>query len=260
MQNELLYKNRDWLYYHLIELGKTPKALAEEFGYSINAIHDWSSKVFHLNVRSRAKGLKLTERQRQIIIGGILGDGYVNARGSYRECHAASQKDYLQWKLNELHNLFSHNYSLRLRERASHKTICGVACEGQDVYSMNGLSNDEILALSRLTKIELISRLDPLGFSVFCLDDGCNHFYNGKRVKSSHWVIGTCSFTEEEATYFVEFLKATFDIEGRWEYSKDHDKTDIRVRFNKVASEKINTIIKHNIPNNIQILSDKHIV
>ena len=50
----------------------------------------------------------ITERQRQILLGGIIGDGSFKKNGSnyyYRECHATPEAEYLMWKFNELRNM-----------------------------------------------------------------------------------------------------------------------------------------------------------
>lgn len=259
-QTNPLYKNREWLYYQIIELGKTPKQVAEEYGYSIHQIHDWSQKRFHLNAKKRAWGIHLSETQKQVVVGSLLGDGHISKSGRYVECHCAKQKDYLEWKLSVLNNLFSYGYVPVFKNSGGVKIICGVECRAQDSYAISGLCNEELLTLSRLSKVELINLLEPLGFSVFCLDDGCNHYYQGVRKSHSQWTLGTCSFSETEAEHLVSVIKNKFGLDCIWEYSKDHEKTDIRVRFRNKESEQLNELIKQNIPNNLQILKDKHII
>ena len=49
--------------------------------------------------------LTLTDRQTQILIGSILGDGYISPRGQIQLEHSKKQKDYLSWKFEELKDL-----------------------------------------------------------------------------------------------------------------------------------------------------------
>ena len=46
--------------------------------------------------------LELTCRQVQILIGTILGDGYISPRGQIQLEHSDKYKEYLFWKYKEL--------------------------------------------------------------------------------------------------------------------------------------------------------------
>ena len=56
--------------------------------------------------------MKCTKKQRLIIIGTLLGDGYLQKVGTYncrlRIEHSCKQKEYIYWKYNSLQNIFHH--------------------------------------------------------------------------------------------------------------------------------------------------------
>ena len=49
--------------------------------------------------------LLVTERQREILIGSILGDGYIYPKGKIQLEQSTAQKEYLFWKYEELKGL-----------------------------------------------------------------------------------------------------------------------------------------------------------
>lgn len=53
----------------------------------------------------RFQQLLVTERQKEILIGSILGDGYIYPAGKVQLEQSAKQKEYLFWKFTELREL-----------------------------------------------------------------------------------------------------------------------------------------------------------
>lgn len=71
----------------------------------------FSSKVIPWEVgRNTRNMINLTKRQKDILIGTILGDAYLQKTGQknarLRLEHGAKQKEYIMWKVGELGNLF----------------------------------------------------------------------------------------------------------------------------------------------------------
>ncbi len=69
------------------------------------------SKVFARRLRVgdkiMARGYVFSESQRQVLLGSLLGDGYVNKDGRLRFEHGAAQLRYLRWKLKAFGSLSS---------------------------------------------------------------------------------------------------------------------------------------------------------
>src|SRR5262245_30355929 len=63
----------------------------------------------------------LSDRERQILYGTLLGDGYIGiangGRGLLKLTHGVRQRDYLTWKMSQLPGLFRENHPVQ--ERAS---------------------------------------------------------------------------------------------------------------------------------------------
>src|SRR3989344_4671341 len=59
-------------------------------------------------IREQKASLKLTEKQRDIVVGLLLGDGHLETQNSGRTYrlkveHGALQRDYVEWLFGELH-------------------------------------------------------------------------------------------------------------------------------------------------------------
>ena len=49
--------------------------------------------------------LELSQRQKEILIGCILGDAYISPLGKIRIEQSTKQREYVDWKYQELHSL-----------------------------------------------------------------------------------------------------------------------------------------------------------
>jgi hypothetical protein len=45
---------------------------------------------------------KITKESRNLLIGMLLGDGTISNNSVFKIAHSESQKDYLEWKINQL--------------------------------------------------------------------------------------------------------------------------------------------------------------
>lgn len=258
MQNkDQLYKDKEWLFDQLFIQEKTFQEISNETGFTLDQLYDWAQKKYHLNVKKLKWNVKLSNEQQQIVLGGLLGDGHISPNGRYTESHCESEKEYLLWKVQKLSSLFRKNYTVHLKQAGTKMTIDGVNCNSQNQYGCATCINKQLQDMRLLSRMEIIDRLSELGFVIFCLDDGSNHYYHGVRKSHSQWTLGTCSFSEEEAQHLVDHVSKNFHIQGLWEYSKDHEKKDIRVRFNAEASERINNLILKYFPQSIDIVDRK---
>jgi hypothetical protein len=101
----------------------------------------------------------------QIILSGILGDGYIKKNGKgyyYTECHALDEADYCEWKFRALGDL----------------------CEGHRLYAKNAnnkysdavefttITTTSLKKYKEMPKEEVIDRLNLVGVVLFILDDG----------------------------------------------------------------------------------------
>lgn len=238
------YQDYDWLYQRIITEGKQPKDIAKETGYTRRVIEKWAD-YYRLNEITFKEHASLTPLQRSLIIGGVLGDGHIcllNNSAVYIESHAINQKDYLFWKYNILKNLCASEptyYASSYHQFGDKEYLC------QPSYRFQTRLVNELIDIKKLTRFELIDRLDELGLSAHFLDDA----YLG----TAQWQMCFGDWTKEEKDYYIKCIDKKFGIKLRL----DNYDNRYACTINKPITLKLNDIILRNIPNDLDIIQYK---
>ena len=145
--------------------------------------------------------LELTERQREILIGCVLGDAYISPLGKIRIEHSIKQREYIEWKYRELSSLC---YPAEPRE------IVHVLRTGKQYQSIFFLLRQYFRPWHAIfydgKKIFPRNlRITPLSLAVWYMDDGC---WTGKKA-----VISAESFGGVYRGYMQEALVHQYGIE-----------------------------------------------
>lgn len=153
----------------------------------------------------------LSMSTKQIILGGILGDGslkiaknYKNAR--YSERHSIIQANYLKWKFRLLQPELNGTLSIQEAEKASFSK------QKKIIYQSN--VNIHLTALHHLTHVKnkkkikrrWLNNLRELALAVWWCDDG---FLN---TTTSQGVFCTDGFTFKELLVLVRYLEVDWGI------------------------------------------------
>jgi|GEM_PF-5179895 len=163
-------------------------------------------KKYRFNHHQRKESVVLSERQQQIILGTVLGDGSVgfvcnrrtgvrtNARLRTRQS-TKRQLEYARWKHAALEPLSS-----KLQIKVNHGY-------GQEVAVFNTLSHPFILEAGnqvyrpqKSINRPYLDRLDVLGFAVWWMDDG------------STTSLSTHAFTVQENQIIIDWLWDRWEI------------------------------------------------
>ena len=164
--------------------------------------------------------LELSDRQRQILIGTILGDGYISPRGQFQLEHSDKYEKYLFWKFGELENIAYGSPSkverIDKRNGAKYKSYRFWLRQyfrpwREYFYQQTGKIFPPGL------------KLTPLALAVWYMDDGC---YSDKRC-----TIATDSFSDASRITIQEVLKKQFDLDI---YSRSNGKVAIRAHSQKL--------------------------
>jgi hypothetical protein len=205
-------------------------------------------------------GPLMTEDQKAVILGTLLGDG-CQCRGETVSCeHSIKQLNYMTWKYELLKGLgarlFSGEYSTTESRRKDGTKIKASRAKVLHIPKSAALSDlFELIYIGtreRHITREALEHLGELGFCVWFLDDGS--MWNRSHVKGvacPESSLATQGFSAEDALVAVEWLK---DFLGEPDgvhtseyYTKDGSKRYI-IRFLRNASWKIANIIARNVP------------
>jgi hypothetical protein len=162
----------------------------------------------------------ITKRQREIIVGTLLGDAHLETRSggkTYRLKieHAKSQLDYAKWKHHELRSIASSEIKMKTVEidGKSYEKIWwnssstpSLRFYGHQFYGIHG---------KKIPK--LIHRwLTPLALAVWYMDDGSIKSKNHKAK-----IINTQSYKKEEVELLCQVLNEKYKILAKLRKQKE---------------------------------------
>lgn len=227
------------------ELG-TVAEVAKVFGKSYNTMKYWFNKfdIEHRTNKSlfyELKDTKLSEYHRSIIVGSLLGDGYIemtshsnkNARLSVSHCE--KQLHYLHWTRKALKPFST---KVRLNSKAITKKYKGRLFKSSAIYYFRTVSHPDIADLRtefyNYNKVKTItedniSGLDLLSVLVWYCDDGSLHI--DKRDGSMYINFATNGFSYEEQLILIEALSKFFNGSLRTYQHTDKDRSDYYIRM-----------------------------
>jgi recombination protein RecA len=162
----------------------------------------------------RARQVPLSSRQRELVVGALLGDGYLmptTAGCCFRVNHGLRQHDYVDWKFRILVNL------VRTPPR-----------ESGNCYYFRTVSHPEFSLLRQLFYVNgrktvpielLLEQFTEFSLAVWLMDDGT---VDGRQLR-----LNTQSFSKDESGALASVLRAKLGIDT----SLNRDKDSYRLRI-----------------------------
>lgn len=214
------------------EIGKIYKTRSANISYlrkqyNIATLESWK----------RNYDISPTLRQNSILLGMILGDGYL-PKGKLAQyahfavTHSVIQKEYLEWLFEELKEFIPLG-KIRQNTNKPHP-VSGKTYESFSFETTNHPAFEALYNIFYKNKIKIIDKqylldnLDPLALAVWLMDDGsCSK-------ESATIRIYTNGFTENEVLDLIDVFKIKFDITAKL------------IRINNKKTGKIYPIIKFN--------------
>jgi len=166
---------------------------------------------------------QVLKRQREILIGTILGDAWLQRTGRrsarLRLEHSEKQKDYIFWKYEELKTLMQDQPKRieRFNPRFN-KTYVYYRCQSHSSPTLGRYRQYFYDEAGRKRVPEQIEKLlrSPLSLAVWYMDDG--HYYARDKVA----FIYLPNYTEEELSRLCKALGLNFGVEPKLIYKKGH--------------------------------------
>jgi hypothetical protein len=180
-----------------------------------------------------ARAIPLTSLQRDLVIGSLLGDGYLmptTAGCCYRVNHGLQQQPYVDWKFGIISDL------VRTPPRTSGRS-----------YYFRTVTHPEFAGLrqafyaNRVAKgvpLELIEQeLTAFGLAIWFMDDGA--------TDRNQLRINTQSYSYDENVVLARFLHAKFGISAQ--LNRDKDRHRLRIAA-KSTNRFLDLVAPHVIP------------
>ena len=165
----------------------------------------------------------ITKRQKEIIIGTILGDGYLQKTGKKNARlkleHSEKQRDYIFWKYQELRNLMQDKPKKIIRYNPKwKKEYIYYRCQTHSMLflgKLKGYFYDDNGKKVIPTNIKNLLKSE-LSLAVWYMDDG--YYYKRDQVI----YIYLPKYKEEELERLKLTIKDNFDIEIKVIYKKEY--------------------------------------
>ncbi|TSC91395.1 MAG: cytochrome c oxidase subunit 1 [Parcubacteria group bacterium Licking1014_17] len=201
--------------------------------------------TYSTEIRNLIKKLTLTEYQRAVLIGNILGDGHLEPNWSktnykLKVNHNIKHKDYVFWKYEIFKEwvltapkLDGWNNSFQFRT-VSHREITELRTELRNEFYRNG---------RKIIPSNIDAYLkNPVTLAVWFMDDGnaikASGYFRGYHINSQ-------SFTDEENVKIKGMLSKMYDLSMGLEKNHGH----YRMYINKSSAQKFhNLIVDYIIP------------
>ena len=196
--------------------------------------------MLELRARKNQK-LQITDRQVEILVGTLMGDGYIHPRGQIQIAQSTNQLPYLLWKYKELESL-AYGYPSNIKR---YDARYGKVYSQSRFWLRQFFRSWRSIFYPKNKKIfpeEFIECITPLSLAVWYMDDG--NFSEGRNVK-----IATDGFDFESRSRIKSMLFNKFNIE-----STLHKNGKLRIsnvslkRFFKIISPFIHSSMKYKVP------------
>ncbi len=172
----------------------------------------------------------LTQEQKSIIIGSLLGDGYLRVvpgrKNAFLEInHSISEKDYVDWKHQEFANLVKSPPKARKGKgkRIAYRFFTKQYPEITKLYQKFYQDREKIVPNLKL---------NPLIIAVWFMDDGSKSYRT--------YYLNTQCFDYQSQKRLIQMLKEQYGIES----SLNRDKKYYRLRIKQSSAERFKTLIQ----------------
>lgn len=154
------------------------------------------------------KTLVLTHRQREILVGTLLGDGHLetlNHGRTYRLKieHSIKQRDYVEWLLKEFRSWIHTGMYGKLKYEKEYVGFNTYTHGALRFYAQQFYSDGKKNVPKMINKL-----LSPLSLAVWFMDDG-----SWKSNRHKTYIIHTLGFNKDELMLLQDTLRKKFNVE-----------------------------------------------
>lgn len=181
--------------------------------------------------------VKLTQRQMDILLGKILGDGCLEQNGKnvrLKIDHGANQKDYVLWLYDEFKNIALKPYEISFQDKRNAQIYKHWRFA---TYSLSIFNTWRKLFYPNGHKIipkKVIELLNPLSLAVWYMDDGF------RRLDCKGLYLCTSAYSMEEQHLLQKGLEKKFNIKTTLHFARGN----VRIYVPSSQVDKFCNIVK----------------
>ena len=217
--------------------------------------------------------MKLTEKDMSILIGLLLGDGYIDDNGRIQVEHGEKQKEYCIYKAKLLHSVCGGK-DIKVHEYIRNRSILKDRKQFKEstfiTYSFKKQSRSFIPIRQLLynenrkkyISTEILQYLSPEAIALWWMDDGCltkKYTYQNGEKKHCGYTLRLCSYLPKEQN---EIIQKFFDENYQMHWNvvpadSAKDDTQWMLRCGSIEGRKFLDIIREYINKNVPSMSYK---
>ena len=217
--------------------------------------------------------MKLTEKDKSILIGLLLGDGYIDDKGRIYVEHGEKQKEYCIYKAKLLHSVCGGK-DIKVHEYIRNRSILKDKKQFKEstfvTYSFKKQSQSFIPIRQLLydnnrkkyISAEILQYITEETLALWWMDDGCltkkYTYQNGKR-KHCGYTLRLCTYLPKEQNEIIQkFFEEKYQM--KWNVVKADsakDESQWMLRCGSIEGRKFLNIIRDYIIKNVPSLSYK---
>jgi DNA-binding CsgD family transcriptional regulator len=199
-------RDKQLLISKMIDKDYTPSEIAKELNMSSRQIITFCNEHGIKNPNKSHNRYEFSNKEKQVILGSLLGDGHVDVSGRLRIKHSCAQNEYLMYKLS----LFNKNIISSVRkdilrfDKRTNKSYCSSSF---DTKCIKYLKEQHLkwYKNKKTINFEDFEILDILGLSIWFMDDG---------FKQNNGIgIATMCFELKDIHKIIDILYKKFNIQ-----------------------------------------------
>jgi len=168
-------------------------------------------------IEGKKKHLKLSQKQRDILVGLLLGDGHLETQNDGRTYrlkieHSINQREYVDYLYKEFKNWCNQDPKVKNRGGKTDSYYFTTYSHGS--FRFYG---QQFYPKGKKVIPDIVSKLiSPIGLAIWFMDDGS--------LKSKHhstYVLHTLGYTKMDLERMKDVLKRKFSIDSRLHKQKD---------------------------------------
>lgn len=193
------------------------------------------NRMYSKEIEAYKKTLRLSRRQREVLIGLLLGDGHLETQNNGRTYRlkveqSVKKRAYVRW-LYKLFQEFTLQEPREVKNATKHNLCFSTVSHGAfRFYAHLFYGKDSKKSISK----QICKFLTDEGLAVWFMDDGS--------IKSKGClgrILNTQGFQKEESILLIGALKEKFGIESRLRFQKDGYQIYILAESYKMLIERI---------------------
>lgn len=157
---------------------------------------------------------KFNKESRNLLIALLLGDGTISNNFVFKLAHCAQQKDYLEWKIQQLKDAGIRNNGIKsyIKTRGFNAGVPVYYTQLNIVPFIKVLRRVVYKDKKIIGNRKLLNRLDARGIAIWFMDDGHINIRKTKdKIHGFYIKISTCE-PKEEVQNIIDYFKEVWNI------------------------------------------------